>query len=236
MSLLTIVSEVCGRLDLPVPSAVAGSTDAQVVQLQALANKAGRDLASDYAWQTLVAEQTFTTTNTSVQSGAIPPDLDRFIPNSFFNRSTRRPIVGPVTPQQWQWLIAQPSFSTVYLMYRERGGEFLIGPPTVAPPAGQTMAFEYVSVNWAKSASGTPQASFQADTDTAYLDEGLIADATVWMFLRAKGMSYAEEMATYERNLEKAKARDGGSTELSIVPTRINLSRANVPDGSWPSA
>lgn len=220
-------------MSLTIPTVVVGSPDQQVKQLYALTNKAGLDLATDFDWQALTEEKTFVTVATEVQPAALPADFERFIPNTFNNRTTRRPIIGPVTPQVWQWLIAQPAYSTVYLMYRERQGQFLIGPPTVAPPAGQTIAYEYVSSNWAKSASGTPQSSFLADTDTSYLDESLIEDALVWMFLRAKGLSYAEEMSTYERNLEKAQGRDGGSTALYLSPTPLDLSRINLPDGNF---
>lgn len=236
MSLLTIISEVCGRLSLTIPTAVVGSTDAQVIQLLTLTNKAGHDLGQAYNWQALTEQQTFVTTATTIQAAAIPADFDRFIPNSFFNRTTMRPIIGPVTPQQWQWLIAQPAYSTVYLMFRERQGQFLVGPPTTPPAAGQTIAFEYVSAYWAKSSGGTPQLNMVADTDTTYLDERLLADFVVWLFLRAKGMSYAEEMDTYQRNLDQQMARDGGSTQLSLTPRPVNMDRANLPDGNFPSA
>jgi hypothetical protein len=239
VSLLTIIAQVCGRLALTVPTTVVGSTDSQVTQLYTLANKAGLDLAQAFNWQALVEEQTFVTTATTVQANAIPSDFDRFIPNSFFNRTTMRPIIGPVTPQQWQWLIAQPAYSTVYLMYRERGGQFLMGPPSTPPPAGDTIAFEYISENWAKSAAITPvpQSSFLADTDTSYLDENLIADAVVWMFLRAKGLSYAEEMTTY-----RAEPRPGHGAGRrvhhagSLSPRPVDINRVNLPDGNFPSA
>jgi hypothetical protein len=58
-----------------------------------------------------VEEQTFVTTATTIQANAIPADFDRFIPNSFFNRTTRRPIIGPVTPAAVAGLIAQPAYS-----------------------------------------------------------------------------------------------------------------------------
>jgi hypothetical protein len=232
MSLLSIVVEVCGRLSLSQPTAVATSTDAQVIQLMTLANVAGRDLAQAYDWQAITEEKTFVTVAATTQPNAFPADFDHFIANSGFNRTTRRPINGPVTAAQWQALQAQPQLNTVFLVYNERQGAFNLSP---VPPAGQTIAYAYISTNWAKSAgiSPTPQAAFLVDTDTSYLDESLIADSLVWRFLRAKGLSYAEEMATYERNLEQQQARDGGSTILSLSPQAINLSRANLPDGNF---
>lgn len=230
MSLLSIIDEACGRMGLPQPTVVIGSSDPQVKQLLTLANVAGRDLAQSYNWQALTGQQTFTTVAANAQPAAFPADFDRFIPNSGFNRTTRRPINGPVTAAQWQALMAQPQLNTVFLVYNERQGSFNVSP---APPAGQTVAYAYVSKNWAKSSGGTPQATFQADTDLTFLDEGTLADSLVWRFLRAKGFSYAEEMATYERNLEQQQARDGGSTSLSLAPQPIDINRINLPDGSY---
>lgn len=230
MSLLTLITSVCGALSLPQPTAVVGSTDKQVLQLFSLANEEGRDLASATQWQALTEEKTFVTTATAVQATAVPADFDRFIPNSFFNRSTRRAMTGPITPKMWQWIQAQPVYGTAYLMFRQRTGQFLVAP---TPPAGQTIAYEYVSKNWCASALGVGQAAYAADTDVAYLDETVMALGLRWRFLRAKGLDYAEEMETYERQKEQEIARDGGSTALSINPQPVDLNRVNLPDGSF---
>ena len=230
MSLLSIVQDVSGRLSLPQPSAVAGSPDKQVIQLLALANEEGMSLARRHPWQALVEEQTFATVASPAQGAALPADFDRFVPNSIFNRSTRRPMTGPITPRQWQWIQAQPVYSTACLAFRERTGQVLIAP---TPPTGETIAYEYLSRNWARSAGGAAQAAFLADTDLALLDESLIALGLRWRFLRAKGLDYAEEMASYERELEQAMARDGGSTAVSIAPRPLDPGRVNLPDGNF---
>ena len=230
MSLLSIIQDVSGRLSLPQPSAVVGSSDKQVVQLLALANEEGASLARRHPWQALMQEQTFTTVAAPAQPAALPANFDRFVPNSIFNRSTRRPMTGPITPRQWQWIQAQPVYSSACLAFRERTGQVLIAP---TPAAGETIAYEYLSKAWAESSGGTPQTAFLADTDTALLDEGLVKLGLRWRFLRAKGLDYAEEMASYERELEQAMARDGGSTALMIAPLAADPNRVNIPDGSF---
>ena len=230
MSLLSIVQTVTAQLSLATPSVVVGSTDRQVQQLLAVANEEGHALARRHEWQVLTEEFTFVTTAAAVQVGAIPADFDHWRPNTFFNRSTRRPITGPITPRQWQWIQAQPVYSTVYLAFRERGGQFLFAP---VPPAGQAIYGEYISVNWCKSVAAVAQAAWVADTDTAYLDETVIQLGVRWRFLKAKGLDYAEDMETYERELEKVMARDGGSSMLSMSPQPVDLNRVNLPDGSF---
>jgi hypothetical protein len=230
VSLLTVVQAVTGLLALPTPAAVAGSTDRQVIQLMAIANEEGKLLAKRKAWQILTEEQGFASTAGPDQIAAIPADFDRFVPNSFFNRTTRRPMTGPITPRQWQWIQAQPVYSTVYLAFRERGGQFLVAPN---PPAGQECYYEYVSKNWCASQGGVAQAAYAADTDVALLDETLIQLGLRWRFMMAKGLDYAEYMATYEREVEQAMARDGGSSMLSLSPQPVDLNRVNLPDGSF---
>ncbi|HUZ12665.1 MAG TPA: hypothetical protein VMU93_07455 [Caulobacteraceae bacterium] len=230
MSLLSIVQGVAARLALPQPPAVVASADRQVQQLLGLANEAGAQLGAAYPWQALRREQSFVSTATQAQAAALPADFGRFVPNSFFNRSTRRPITGPITPRQHQWLQAQPAYSSVYLAFVERTGQFLIDPN---PAAGQTIAYEYLSNAWARSSAGVPQTAFLADADTALLDEELIALGLKWRFLRAKGLDYAEEMATCEREAERAQARDGGATALTLAPAPVDPDRLNLPDGNY---
>ena len=230
MSLLSIVQGVAGRLALAQPAAVVGSTDRQVQQLLALANEEGQVLARSYPWEAIRKEMTVTTTASQAQAAALPADFDRFVPNSFFNRSTRRPMTGPITPRQHQWIQAQPVYSTVYLAFTPRTGQFLIDP---TPPAGEVIAYEYLSSQWAKSAAGVGQSAYLADTDLCFLDEALITLGLRWRFLRAKGLDYAEEMATYEREVERAQARDGGATALTLAPQPIDPNRVNIPDGNF---
>jgi len=214
MTLLTIIQDVTDLLSLPRPQAVVASQDAQVRQLYALANEEGKELASRHDWQALTMQYTFDTTEAAVQTSAIPADLDRFIANTFFNRTTRRNLLGPLTPQDWQAIQAQPQLNRVYISWRERGNIFLATPDPVPPT--QTIAYEYVTKNWAISAAGTPQARFSADDDTSYLDEELIKLGVRWRFMKTKGLEYAEDFRTYERQVQQARGRDGGATRLNL--------------------
>ena len=97
--------------------------------------------------------------------------------------------------------------------WRIIGGVLNIYP---APSAGSTYALEYVSENWCESSGGTGQAAWNSDTDVALISEPLISLGVIWRWLRAKGFDYAEEMSTYEREVEKAAARDRGSNVMVV--------------------
>lgn len=232
MSLLSIVQKVTDRVGIARPSAVVTSTDSQVRQLFALANEEGAELAKRYPWQALTNEWTFVTNAGAEQTNTpIPTDLDRFIPNSFYNRSSRRRLIGPITPQEWQALQTFTAYSRVYLSFRQRDGSFLITP---TPSVGETIAYEYISSNWAQSSAGQGKAAFTADDDTSFLDEELIAQGLRWRWKQAKGLDYGEDMDTYERNLARAMADDGGATALNIGSRgHISILAANIPEGDF---
>lgn len=231
MSLLTLIQRSCALLSIPVPTFAVGSTDQQVRQLIAIANEEGDNLAGSYDWQILREQATFTTVATANQPAAVPVDWDRFIANSFFNRTTQRYVWGPLTPQQWQSIQAQPQLNRVYLGFIQRHGEFLITP---TPPAGQTIAYEYITRNWCKSAANVPQSEYLADTDEAYLDERLMALGVRWRFLKSKGLEYSEDFRTYESEKTQKQARDGGNSAISTTGTDYFLYGDNIPAGSFP--
>lgn len=237
MSALGIVQAVTGRISLTRPSVLFTSTDRNVIQLRELLLEGAEALSKcgDPGWQALQRQQTFVTVAQEEQTNTpIPDDLRHFIPDSFFNRTTNRQVTGPLTPQQFQQAQVWPQLTAPYLCWRERDGDFLINP---VPPAGETIAYEYISSYWAKSSAAQPKAAFTADDDTTYLDEELLKLDLIWRWKQAKGLDYGEDMATFEREKEKALGRDGGAGMLNQggQVTPYPWWRANIPEGSWPS-
>lgn len=232
--LLTIVQDSCRLLSLPIPTEVVTSTDVQVQQLYALANEEGKNLFRSYDWQLLTAQYTFATSASEDQPTAIPADLDRWLANTMFDRTTRREILGPITPQQWQAIQAQPQLNRVFLAWRVRGGiEYLT--PTAS--AGDTVAFEYVSKNWVEAANGDLKSSFTADTDMPLLNDQLFKLGIRWRFLKSKGIDYAQDFETYQRQLQIEQSQDGGTGKLNITGVLTNniWGYPNVPLGNFPS-
>jgi hypothetical protein len=231
MTLLTIVQGACDRIGIPRPTAVIGSTDQQVLALLGYAQQEGKELARRGAWQALTAEQTFLSVASQTQTGAVPADLDRFIQETFYNRTRKRQVIGPLSPQEWQAQLAITA-TVVYDTFRQRGNDILMIP---TPPAGDTYAYEYVSKNWCTSAAGTAQPAWLADSDTAKLDEELFILGLVWRFRQAKGFDYAEAFRTYETQVAQALARDGDKRTLNFANQRLfdTPRYPGVVEGSW---
>ena len=147
MSFLTIIQNSAQRLGLSSPSAAYGSADLQIIQLVALSQQEGKALMRRYPWQALLKEKTFTCTAAAAQTGAIASDYDRIVEESFFNRTQKRPVFGPISAQDWQFTQAVVA-ATLVESYRVRGDSILITP---TPNGTDTYAYEYVSNLWCQS-------------------------------------------------------------------------------------
>jgi hypothetical protein len=165
------------------------------------------------------------------QTGAIPTDFDRFIDDTFYNRTLTREVNGPLSAQEWAFNKSVVG-TTIIEAFRRRGNSILITP---TPSTGITYAYEYVSLNWCQSAVAVAQSAWAADTDTGILDEELIKLGIIWRFRSAKGLDYSESFRTYEAQLAQAIGRDGGKRTLHIgSPSDINKARKPfIADGSW---
>lgn len=154
MSLLTVVQSVCRRVGLPTPTTVASSTDDQILQLLELANEDGQDLVTRYEWQALNQEATFTTVVAESQGDIrnIAPGMKSIVNDTIWNRSLRRPIFGPLTPQRWQQLKAM-NFVGPWNQFRIIGNDLRFVPP---PGAGEGCYFEYITKNWVQTAAPQP--------------------------------------------------------------------------------
>lgn len=218
LTLLQIIQEVAGSLNLPVPSSVVGNTASDVVLFLNLAKREGRELARRHDWQALVVEHTWTTTATVAQSLALPSAYDHLPPDvEIWNQSSDQKLVGPTSSNDWATLKNGVVSGGVTGWWRIIAGVLNIYP---APTASQTYGLEYVSKNWCESSGGTDQSTWAADTDVPLIPDHLIALGLTWRWLRAKGMDYAEEMATYEREVEKAASRDRSLGVMIVSKSR----------------
>lgn len=234
MTLLTIVQNACNELGISAPSTVIGNADSQVKQLLALSNREGKSLAArNYeGWEELITEATHTTLNQADQGTieSIAPSYKFIIGKTLFNRTTQRPLLGELSPQEWQLLQATPT-SNVYDHFRIRGGNLLIDP---IPDAGETLAFEYMSELWCESSGGTAQAAWEDDTDVGRLDEELLTLGLIWRWKAMKGFSYKEEFNEYERQVADALVRNTPKPTLSLINSKSQYQPGIfIPTGNW---
>ena len=232
MSLLTICQDAANEVGVPSPSTVVGSTDTTNIQLLAAANREGKNLVSGYDWQTLIKEEAHTTLAAESQGdmSTIATDFLRFSNDTMWNRTTDRKYYGPLNNAQWQRLKASVS-SGITNYFRIRGNALLFHP---APPAGESVFFEYIGKNWViTSGSSANATSFAADANTTVLDEDLITLGVIWRFLKQKGLPYDNQFQEYRLKLSEKQSKDGAKQIIRMAgPNRLYLP-VNEPEGNF---
>lgn len=237
-TLLQIVQGVCLRLGLAQPASVIGSTDPGVGQLLSIANEECQELADGYEWQILTSEVQFFAVATESQGNLndiVDGDLGWILNDTIWNRTTMRPLFGPLSPQQWQQMQARAA-SGPFSQYRIRGNQLLFFP---APGAGDDCYFEWVSKDFCQNSAGTASyREWNADDDISILDSTLVTLGIIWRWKQLKGLDYQKDEQKYRLAVERAQARDGTKGILSLSPYAQGdflLTMNNIPDGSWPA-
>lgn len=227
MSLLSIISGtdegaavLCG---VTAPTSIVGSTDPNAPLFLRLAQQEGRELARRHDWQRIKVDYTFASLAAEAQT-ALPSDYERLLPQpELWNRSLALRYAGPTSDLDWGRLKGLNVSAATPGYWRLFGDLLAITP---APAAGNTLSLPYVSKNWVAGS----KSAFTLDTDTVLIPERLMTLGIVWRWKKSKGFDYAEDMSTYEREVERACARDAG---LGVMI----LSKARMDDGgdtTWP--
>ncbi len=242
MSLLTICQAAIlniGVENAPVLDAVVDNDTPMARRIFQMARRAGESLAKKANWTSLVVEHVFTASGQTMF--VLPSDFRSMVNDTLWDRSRYWALRGALSPQQWQvYKSSIIGTATIEQRWRIRipsglgagtAAEFQIDP-NIAATDNSTFVFEYVSNNWCESATGTPQPQWAHDTDVALLDEDLIELGVIWRLMRRLGLSYEEEREEYEREVDKAVARDGGTATISIVPNPrlILVGPYNIPE------
>lgn len=189
MSLLTIIKDAAAEIGIPAPATVIGNTQVIPTKLLRYANKTGVALMKEprSGWQMLRKESSFTAIAGETQTGFLPSDFDRFVPETMWNRDDVFHITGPIGAVEWQGLKAN-NYNDPARKFIKRGNAILMVPIF---KGGESIAFEYVSNEWCQSSGGTGQTAWAADTDVGVLDEELMTRGVIYQYLESEGLPSA---------------------------------------------
>jgi len=190
------------------PSAdVFADTNPSFVQLRNLITTCGQDLTESYPWEILRREHNIVTA-VPPDDGVydLPDDFGYMIPQTGWERAENVPLGGPLSPQQWSYLLGRDLVSfTIYASFRIMENKFNIFPQP--PPDGLDIFFEYISREWVASASGggTPDGDTVTRNDDIVLFKPvMIVQYLRFKFLDAKGFSSASAGAAFAKAWEAA--------------------------------
>jgi hypothetical protein len=165
MSVLTLIQNTVNELGLPKVSSVVSSSGALERQLLAIMERVGKDLRSEYNWPELSREKTITLVDAQ-DSYAFPADFDHHIFRTHWDRTNQWELVGPLSPQEWQWRQSGISQVAPRREYRVKGvgdRQFHIFPTPDSGDAGEIIAFEYQSKNWVRPRTWAESQSYSAE-------------------------------------------------------------------------
>lgn len=164
----------------------------------------------------------------------MPTDYHSITPNTQWDKSKHWLMLGPESPQQWQWLKSGYIATGPRVRWRILGGKFQIWPPMNTQ---EYLGFEYRSNAWAIDSNGATKQSMTLDTDTCIFPDRLMVLGTKLKFFQIKNFDTTALQQDYNRYLSVMKAEDKGMATLSFAPqpSQVLIGWVNIPDSLYGS-
>lgn len=232
MTVLSQLQTLMRKKGMPVPTAIVGATDATFQQLRALAEEAVEYLRT-MPWQQESSRVTATAVAGSDQgtlASLFGADLCTFDPNSLWDVTQNKPILGPVDSTHWQILRSQPAGGPEYV-YRIMGDHLHVWPEM----AGTETISAIVQSKWiVRDAGGAAKAQITADDDTFSIPEEVFRKQVEWRWLKEKGEPWTAAF-------EESRALTAGLLAFRAAQPRLQLDTTApvvspgiyIPSGSW---
>jgi len=236
-TLIEVVNLAAQSVGHPATNDVSSSPDEAIQRLAFYANQACNELLYQYDWQDLISPyeiSIFADTPDQVEKAFdLPPDFANFIDDTHWNRAMQLPAIGPISPQDWQWMVVRRAKVTTRFLWRIRGGQLWIKSPPVDP---QPLVFEYLKKNWAMDgATNLPKQLMEANSDYHIFAWNLVVLLTRAKWLENEGYDSSAAKADFQKAMEFYTGGDKGATALSLVPgvgyPYINAVRNIPPTG-----
>lgn len=229
----------CGLTPVTDPFA---SQDPAFEQLRTILTTAGQEMLGAHEWQKLIKEHAITFGTTPPIAGTtnqfeLPDDFAWIIDQTGWtptNLGMGLPLGGPLTPQDWTYLVATNlANSTIYVSIRQAQGALWVLPEP--PPDGTEITFEYVMRNWALSSTDVPKDFVDAADDVVLYEPILIKKFLKLRYLEAKGFDTTAALSQFTNAFMQWTGKDLTAPILSLARNRVfpYLSWRNVPQTNF---
>lgn len=212
------------------------STNENILLLVRLLKSIGQELVLEREWSWLLKEYTFQTA-ADVTTYPMPTGFRRMVNQTGWDRTTRFPLAGPLSPQEWQYTKGYGTNFSISILFRPWQQLFQVNPAGDVP-ADETIAYEYVSSYWVQPLGETSATLDMpsAQSDTLLFPRLLLVRGLKLAFLRARGFDTTSAEADYERTLDAESGADSPAAVLSIDGSSGNVRRIdenNAPDSGY---
>ena len=210
-----ILNRVAAETGIEAVSDPWSSVRQEFIQMKALLNIAGEELSQNYPWAFLTKEFSFTTT-TGIEY-PLPDDFLYMINQSGWDRTNDRPLMGPLSSQDWSRIAGQDLDESIWsIAFRINQGVMKMIPDPMT--SGIEVFYEYVSTDWVLDATtGTTYKSQITDGgDTPQFDRTLLSRFLKVKFLEAKGFDSSKAQADLNQSFQMMTAREAGSPTLNV--------------------
>lgn len=173
MSLTTagdVINEAAVEVGLSAVPDPYASLDPNFIQIRQLLKSLGREIVHTRQWNVLRRQWSFTTV---AGQGVypLPADYHNMIDQTWWNRTNRLPVGGPLSAQEWQYLKARMVGVVFNVLFRPMQGSLTLYPDT-STPAGFEIYYEYQSEWWVRSPVGPWAASTSFTKDACVSNDG----------------------------------------------------------------
>ena len=238
-TLSTIVRNVAMQVGITPPADPVGSEDPAIQQMVAAVNMAAQDMFNLYDWQQLVKkfeiEIQADEPGQREKSFPLPSDFWAFIDQTQWNKDTRLPAIGPISPQMWMQINVRMPMVVLTFLWQIRDDRLWIQSP---PEKAQTLTFMYISRGWCRDAESPAEVKNIANknSDLIMFDPYLMTLLTRIKWLDMKGFDSSKVMQDFRMNYEIRKGKREGAPVLSTTTggglPLLNM-LTNVPDQGY---
>lgn len=229
------MNQTANELGLKTITSIVGTSDIQTLQLLALLNSAGNELAFYYPWEQFHDEFTITTVPDQ-GSYDLPVDWKYFISQTQWDRTNHWPLLGPKSAQEWAWLQGGLIASAPRTRYRIQANQFYIWPVPATDATPIEIAMEYVSTYWVTNAiQAAGYTLVTLDAQVIKYNPWLIMKYLKLKFYELKGFDTTNVQADFMRIFNSLTGKDVGGPILSLARRSGTqyVGPWSVPDGSW---
>jgi hypothetical protein len=205
-------------------------TDPNFVLLRTLLVDVGQELCRLRNWTHLQKEYTLTTV-AAQEAYDLPSDFREMIPQTGWNRTSRFPMGGPLSPQEWQYLKGMGTSLTLTVLFRPWQQQLHLYSAS-SIPSGYTLAFEYKSAWWVQPLGQTAATLGEPtqSSDIILFDPLLATRALRLAYLKVRGLDTTAAQDDYDKALDLIRSEDADAPVLSMSRRSMGLlSNRNIP-------